>query len=116
MLVDAAVICQLHGLLFRLLAIESPVSVWISSFVAGDIFCPPKNNPQVITFVISDSSMQWVPIRWITFVISDSSMQWVPIRCQSDGEWVDWFNTRRLLEPLGYIPPAEYEKRYYERN
>jgi transposase InsO family protein len=29
--------------------------------------------------------------------------------------WVDWFNTRRLLEPLGYVPPAEYEARYYER-
>ena len=24
--------------------------------------------------------------------------------------WVDWFNTRRLLEPIGYIPPAEYEE------
>jgi putative transposase len=30
-------------------------------------------------------------------------------------EWVDWFNTRRLLEPIGYIPPAEYEARYYEQ-
>lgn len=29
--------------------------------------------------------------------------------------WVDWFNTRRLLEPLGYVPPAEYEARYYEQ-
>ena len=29
--------------------------------------------------------------------------------------WVDWFNNRRLLEPLGYIPPAEYEMMYYER-
>lgn len=29
-------------------------------------------------------------------------------------EWVDWFNNRRLLEPIGNIPPAEYEKRYYE--
>jgi len=28
--------------------------------------------------------------------------------------WVDWFNTRRLLEPIGYMPPAEYEARYYE--
>ncbi len=28
--------------------------------------------------------------------------------------WVDWFNTRRLLEPIGYMPPAEYETRYYE--
>ena len=29
--------------------------------------------------------------------------------------WVDWFNHRRLLEPIGYIPPAEYEARYYEQ-
>ena len=35
-------------------------------------------------------------------------------------EWVDWFNNRRLMEPIGYIPPAEAEQRYYamldERN
>ena len=30
-------------------------------------------------------------------------------------DWVDWFNTRRLLEPIGYVPPAEYEARYYEQ-
>jgi hypothetical protein len=24
--------------------------------------------------------------------------------------WVDWFNTRRLLESIGYVPPAEYER------
>lgn len=30
-------------------------------------------------------------------------------------EWVDWFNNRRLLEPIGYVPPAEYEQRYYEQ-
>jgi putative transposase len=24
-------------------------------------------------------------------------------------EWVDWFNHRRLLEPIGYLPPAEFE-------
>jgi putative transposase len=29
--------------------------------------------------------------------------------------WVDWFNTRRLLEPIGYVPPAEYEACYYEQ-
>jgi transposase InsO family protein len=28
-------------------------------------------------------------------------------------EWVDWYNTRRLLEPIGNIPPAEAEERYY---
>ena len=28
-------------------------------------------------------------------------------------EWVDWFNHRRLLEPIGNIPPAEAEELYY---
>ena len=28
-------------------------------------------------------------------------------------EWVDWFNHRQLLEPIGNIPPAEAEARYY---
>ena len=27
--------------------------------------------------------------------------------------WVDWFNHRRLLEPIGHVPPAEYERAYY---
>jgi len=27
--------------------------------------------------------------------------------------WVDWFNNRRLLEPIGNIPPAKYEDLYY---
>ena len=27
--------------------------------------------------------------------------------------WVDWFNRRRLLEPLDYLPPVEYEAAYY---
>jgi len=30
-------------------------------------------------------------------------------------EWVDWFNNRRLLEPLGYVPPAEFEAIYYSK-
>jgi putative transposase len=30
-------------------------------------------------------------------------------------DWVDWFNHRRLLEPIGYVPPAEYEARYHEQ-
>ena len=29
-------------------------------------------------------------------------------------EWVDWFNHRRLLEPIGNVPPAEAEPRYYD--
>jgi hypothetical protein len=30
-------------------------------------------------------------------------------------EWVDWFNHRRLLEPIGHIPPAEFEATYRHR-
>jgi putative transposase len=30
-------------------------------------------------------------------------------------EWVDWFNHRRLLEPIGDVPPAEYEAHYYQQ-
>ena len=29
--------------------------------------------------------------------------------------WVDWFNHRRLLEPLGNLPPAEFESMYYHQ-
>jgi putative transposase len=28
-------------------------------------------------------------------------------------EWIDWFNNRRLLAPIGNIPPAEAEAAYY---
>ncbi len=30
-------------------------------------------------------------------------------------EWVDWFNHRRLFEPIGNIPPVEFEQLYYQR-
>ena len=30
-----------------------------------------------------------------------------------DAQWVDWFNHRRLLEPIGNVPPAEAEDAYY---
>jgi len=29
-------------------------------------------------------------------------------------EWVAWYNSQRLMGPLGYIPPAEYEEQYRE--
>ena len=30
-------------------------------------------------------------------------------------EWVNWFNHRRLLEPIGYMTPVEREAMYYEQ-
>ena len=28
-------------------------------------------------------------------------------------KWVDWYNNRRLLAPIGYIPPAAAEEAFY---
>ena len=30
-------------------------------------------------------------------------------------DWVSWFNHSRLLEPIGYVPPAEFEEAFYAR-
>ena len=43
-----------------------------------------------------------------------------PWRANDDVElatlsWVDWFNNRRILEPIGDVPPAEYEIMYYQQ-
>lgn len=42
------------------------------------------------------------------------------IRNPKRGPWktmddVEWFNKRRLLEPIGNIPPVEFKKQYYEQ-
>lgn len=29
--------------------------------------------------------------------------------------WVEWFNNRRLLQPIGDVPPVEYENLYYQQ-
>ena len=64
----------------------------------------------------SDRGTQYVSIRYLykTEVIHRCgpwrSFEAVEIATL---EWVDWFNNRRLLEPIGNIPPAEAEARYY---
>lgn len=30
-------------------------------------------------------------------------------------DWVHWYNTQRLLEPIGYLPPIEHELNYYRQ-
>ena len=30
-------------------------------------------------------------------------------------EWIHWFNHIRLLEPIGYVPPAEAEANYWRQ-
>jgi len=29
--------------------------------------------------------------------------------------WVDWSSRRRLIEPIGFVPPAGYEAHYFQR-
>jgi transposase InsO family protein len=36
-------------------------------------------------------------------------------RAGASKEGVWWFNHHRLLKPIGYVPPAEYEKAFYAR-
>ena len=42
------------------------------------------------------------------------SQQAEPVTTRAEPHYGIWFNTRRLLEPIGNIPPAEAEARYYE--
>ena len=30
-------------------------------------------------------------------------------------DWVDWFNNRRLFQPIGDVPPAEFDMAHYRR-
>ena len=52
-----------------------------------------NSNPKRSSFKGSDQSFEAVEFATLT--------------------WVDWFNHRRLLEPIGNIPPAEAEERYF---
>lgn len=39
---------------------------------------------------------------------SANTVEWETLK------WVDWFNNRRLLEPIGYITPVEAEEAFYK--
>jgi len=66
--------------------------------------------------------------EWVAGFVSGSAAGFTGIRTQGalPGRWsaraasmlvpvhaYDWFNNRCLLEPIGNIPPAEAEERYY---
>ncbi|MBF0281043.1 MAG: IS1380 family transposase [Zetaproteobacteria bacterium] len=47
-------------------------------------------------------------------------MRWYRMRGVDDVEratliWVEWFNNRRIMRPLGDMPPLEYEELYYRQ-
>ena len=58
--------------------------------------------------------MRWLR-RSTVFSKPRSSTPWRSVEAVEYAtlEWVDWFNNRRLLEPIGNIPPAEAEANFY---
>jgi len=60
----------------------------------------------ILQFRIGSSSL--LPFVW------ELSSQFVAVRKKRSGQ-VSWFNHHRLLEPIGYIPPAEAEANYYRQ-
>ena len=65
----------------------------------------------------------WYWMHWnkrLTEADMDASVGSVGDSCDEEVEyatleWVDWFNNRRLLEPIGDVPPTEYEMMYYRQ-
>ena len=64
-----------------------------------------------------ESICRMLPIAPSTFYETEARRR-DPDRMLEDVEfatldWVSWYNERRLLEPIGYIPPVEFEQVYY---
>jgi len=47
--------------------------------------------------------------------LRDPALRCARARAQRDDGLMAWFNHHRLLEPIGYIPPAEAEANYYRQ-
>jgi len=63
-----------------------------------------------ISFGVRDSRLVWQH----TVIGKDDPWRTVDHVEFETLKWVDWFNNRRLLGPIGYVPPAEYEEMYYQ--
>src|SRR3981189_903798 len=80
-----------------------------------------RNEPQAFLYAFdllelngTDLRREAIEVRKATLAsILRKSRQRVEAGEFATLEWVDWFNNRRLLEPIGNIPPAEAEERYY---
>ena len=85
----------------------------------------------LVTFVIDAYSKAIVGWRVSTRMMADLTLDaleqalWAKIDASAGTvedvelatlEWVHWFNTKRLLSSIGYVPPAEYEAMYYTEN
>ena len=94
--------------------------LWVSSSMRTDFVLDPLEQALYARQPERDGSL---------VCHSDRGSQGVSIRCTerlaeagiepsvelATLEWVSWFNHHRLLEPAGYVPPAEAEADYYRQ-
>ena len=75
--------------------------------VAADSCAPQKIDPALI----ARSRPATFDCFWLIFFFADHSgpedVEFATL------EWVHWYNTQRLLEPIGNVSPVEYEMNYY---
>jgi transposase InsO family protein len=70
-------------------------------FTFGAALEPPARSPLTYKTEVIHRSGLWRTLEAVEFAIL---------------EWVDWFNHRRPLEPIGTIPPAEAEARFHAQS
>ena len=77
-------------------------SIYTRRVSAGECYPPDLVKSQTINGLYKAEVIHRLD-PWKTM----AAVEWETLK------WVDWFNNRRLLAPIGYIPPAEAEERYY---
>ena len=77
--------------------------------------CDGQRLIREVAFVIDVFSQHIVGWRVSRSLHTDLVLDALEQALWSRTKWVDWFNNRRLLEPIGNVPPAEYEMMYYRQ-
>ena len=100
-----------HGVLFAL--DRAPERTLRMSVLAGYASCTLSRLSRAVTRL---EAKGWVRRlvdpgdgRFTLAVLTDAGHEQVE---RATLDWVHWFNTARLLAPLGYVPPAEFEEQY----
>jgi putative transposase len=93
-----------HDLVADIFHLKEPVKTPL--VLSKDVADSGSNSDNALAETINGLYKAEV-IHWLGPWKNIASVEWETLK------WVDWFNNRRLLEPIGYILPAEAEERYY---
>jgi transposase InsO family protein len=74
------------------LAPNSPLRAAVTALTPAATTSPPTSN--------AEPAAEWAHMEAVEYATL---------------EWVDWFNHRRLLEPIGNVPPAGLESAYHRQ-